>query len=245
MGNDLFLYGSTYIDRFVNGAPTGSFYKLANNDELAITPQSEIKEKKSRTKENFGNVESSVALVDTPTIKLVTSDSSAEILAMALLGELATEAQTEASSVGVLVTAAHGRWVSLGYKRITSVSNPSMTEGEDYELNKDQGLIKFLDGGHTTDGEPYIVNVTAPALANQYIDGSRQPTIYAHVLFDGVNNSDGRDVRCEVYKARLRPTSALPMIGEDFTNVTLEGVAELPGDGRPAYRWWYLDTAAV
>ncbi len=245
MSNGAIFAGTLYMDRFENGAPTGAYLDVGNATEMSIDPQSEIKEQESRRKDTYGQARDSFAQVKPAQIRISLTDIVVANLAMALLGEQVTQAQSSATGQAVNVTARLGKWIDLGYRRITGVTIADAVEGQDYELNTVAGLIRFLaTSTEITEGQAVSVSVTAPALVSDRVKGSAQPTIYAALRLDGENLRTGEDVEVGVYQARLRPTQPVNFISEDWTSIVLEGTLETPADKDHPFYVQYLGTPA-
>lgn len=117
----LICAGNVYIARFVNGVAGGEHGPI-NCKKFAYSPgQAEVKERKSRQRDTYGQALSAVTLPGTPEISIEFDDADPEVLQYALMGTLTDVADNSGSIVGERVTAHLGLWSKLAKRGVSSV----------------------------------------------------------------------------------------------------------------------------
>lgn len=109
----------------------------------------------------------------TRTGNMALRDISKENIALSFTGSTATQSQSSATGESETLSGVKvGRMYSIGetdanpigVRKLSNVSvtgsggTPSHTEGTDYEVNLDEGLIQVLEGGAISDDDDIIVN---------------------------------------------------------------------------------------
>ncbi len=93
-------------------------------------------------------------------------------------------------------------------------------EGTDYEIRT--GGIFILSGGTITDATS--VDITSDTSAREVIEAMTQSGKQYELYFDGLNEADsGSSVVLHAYKFAPGIGNELPMIGDEFAEITLEG----------------------
>ncbi|MCK5680383.1 hypothetical protein KAI46_06180, partial [bacterium] len=77
-------------------------------------------------------------------------------------------------------------------------------------------------------------------VTKEKIIGADSPILRAHLILDGRNMVNGRNVHVIVPLARLKPSTAVDFLSDDFLPLELEGLCETPEDGSPAFEVHYL-----
>lgn len=119
--NGLICAGNVYIARFVNGVAGGEHGPI-NCKKFAYSPgTADVKERKSRQRDTYGQALSAVTLPGTPEISIEFDDADPEVLQYALMGTLTDVADNSGSIVGERVTAHLGLWSKLAKRGVSSV----------------------------------------------------------------------------------------------------------------------------
>lgn len=247
--------GDLYFDRLTDaGVPQGA--KIEGScTQFALNPESEIKEQTGRGRDNYGQVIAAATLPGKTNIKLTLNQLDAQNLAVAFLGDVVEggqEAGSIAAGAPAVVTARLDRYVEIGKENLTagSIVVKSMPEtgepvtfeaGKDYLLHARLGMIKAVVGGAITEGEPLAVSGDYSAAGWQKIRGGRSPIIRARLVLDGKNYVNGRNCKVLVKNARLKPSTEVDFLSEDFLPLELEGVCEIPEGEDEAFEIFYYD----
>lgn len=160
------------------------------------------------------------------------------------LGATATE-QTADSVTDERHTAKVGGFARLKHLKVSNVAltqDPdgtatSLTEGTDYKVHADEGLIEFLSGGAVSDDDEIGADYDYAAQTDFLVDPGNEEK---YGLFAGMNSADeDKQTRCEMYKLQLDP-SALSAITSETTNMSVDGLLMLDrqrAKGDQLYRW--------
>lgn len=117
----LICAGNVYIARFVNGVAGGEHGPI-NCKKFAYSPgQAEVKERKSRRRDTYGQALSAVTLPGTPEITIEFDDADPEVLQYALMGTLTDVADNSGTVVGERITASTGLWRKFAKRDVSSV----------------------------------------------------------------------------------------------------------------------------
>lgn len=238
----ILLAGDVYIDRFdPTGNATGLIGPL-NTGKLLVKMEVEEKVQTSQMKSDFGQARATVNIPKPSVISVEFKDQPPEILAMALLGNPETLTEAIANVTDEPIIAVLGRWVDLPNRSITAgtvvvTDNPlvtTYTEGTDYEINYDMGLIRAIKGGAIADADALLVDYDSVVVSGTTIAGGAQSQISARILLDGTNLVTGKPVHFEAYKSTLRPDGDVDLNSGEFVSTTLTGnMITPPGKSSP------------
>ena len=237
--------GDLYIDRMTDaGVLTGA--KVAGaTTKFALNPESEMKEQVGRGRTNYGQVIASATLPGKTNISLTINQLDAENMGIAFLGDVSAHTQASAEDATATVVGIFDRWVEIGKEQISSVvvKNDGETityvEDVDYALNTRLGMIKVLKD--TLDGDTLKLTFDCAAVAASKIVGGTSPIIRCRLTLDGKNYVNGKNYRVVVYSARLRPTTEVDFLSEDFLPLELEGLCEIPEGKDEPFEIIYFD----
>lgn len=235
MATESFLgSGDLYIDR-LTAAGVSQGAKIAGaTSKFEIIPESELKEQTGKGRSNYGQVIASAVLPGKTTIKLTINQLDAENMALALLGDVTAGGQASGSVTAQAVTAIADRYVELGKYSVSNVVVQDVTdtttyaEGTDYVINTRLGMIKALSTGSIADADVLHINYDYAAASFDTIATGTTPTIRAKLVLDGTNFVTGKNCTVTVLSARLKPTSAIDFLSDDFLPLELEGLCEIP-----------------
>lgn len=230
-----------YIDVLTDtGERTGLELK-GNCTSFVPKPDSERKEQTATGRSNWGQVLASVAIPKPMTATINFNQLDQALFAAAFFGTNATLTQSSGTvSVAQEVTTIPDKWVELGKYMVSTVvvkdaatGAITYTAGTHYEVNPRLGMIKAISGVAGGIGDNAAVDVTYDYAAVDGIAMSAmtKSNVRIRVKMDGQNWADGRNFITEIYQMRLQPTSEFSLVGEDFAEVTFEGVLETPSGG--------------
>ena len=152
--------------------------------------------------------------------------------ALAVASDKSTMAQTQASGETLTVTGVKAGGIyeipALSLSNVTvddGESSPvSYTEGTDYEIDLEAGLIKVMQIPATA-GSDMVVTYDQGEISEGLKAGiGANPNIRGHLRLRGVNDIGVR-VLVDIWDVQLRPSGARSYIGNDYTQVGLTGQA--------------------
>lgn len=232
--------GDLYIDRLTDAGVSQGAKLGGNCTQFALIPESEIKEQTGKGRDNYGQVIASATLPGKTSIKLTLNQLDAENLAIAFLGSVTAASQASGTLSAAEVTAIQDRWVEIGKEQLSNVVVQDSTDtttyvlGTDYELNARLGLIKVLSTGSIGNGDTLHISASYAEVNYQKITGADSPIIRTRLMLDGKNYVNGRNCKVVVKDARLKPTTEVDFLSDDFLPLELEGVCEIPdGESTP------------
>lgn len=226
--------GDLYFDR-LTAAGVQQGYKIAGAcTRFQIFTESETKEQTGRGRTTYGQVIASATLPGKTTVSVTLDQLDAENLALAFLGSDQAYTQTAATDATGTLTAIADRYAEIGAEQISNLvvkdatDTTTYVDGTDYEVNSRLGLLKVLSTGAIADGATLNLTYDKAAISARQITGSTDSIIRVRMVLDGKNHVDGSNVKVTVYDARLKPTTAIDFLSEDFLPLELEGTAEIP-----------------
>ena len=137
----------------------------------------------------------------------------------------------------------HDAFIRLQHTKVSSVvvtddtGVTTYTEGTDYILYADEGMIEILSTGTITQGQALLVDY---AYAAQHHVKVSPHNLDKYLVFAGKNSADNnKQTRCEMYKVKLDP-GVLSLITEDTTDMAISGTLQLDtlrAAGDQFYSW--------
>lgn len=241
--------GNGYIELLKGGVGTG--LKLVGNiTKLEITPDGELKEQTSKGRTNYGQVIASAVLPKPTKVVIALNQLDPDTVAMAFMGDKVEINEAGGTVTGEEHTLATEGWFNLAKRSVSEAglavtlkSTPATVYvlGTDFEVHYRLGMIRRLPGGAIPSNEAIRVDYTHLPVSGSRVRGAVQPVIEARIFLDGVNYVTQRDVAVEVYQARLKPTSAIDFLADDFTALSLEGTCIVPEGKDEPFRVDFLD----
>lgn len=239
MSQGLFLAGDLMLALYTSGV-VGPYSDPINATELVLSqPAADVKTRPSRGKANYGTTLGSVSLPKAEELSLKFDEAGASLFALSLRGTASTFTQSAASSQAFSITAKLGYWVKLPFYPVTpaSVVISGKTEGTDFAINYDAGLIKALAGGSIADGATVAGTADKDATSGNVIVGGIVSSITAALLLDGVNKDTGKRCRMEIDKVELAAEGDRNLIAEEYLSTSLKGTIILPAGATEPYRY--------
>ena len=230
--------GKIWIDLLdSDGARTGERY-LGNTPTFEITTSQEKLDHRSSA---TASAEKDASLVKSTDISLriVLEEFVKENVALAVAGDHSTLSQTAGSAVAEAVTAvAQDRWYELAYRDVSSVvvtgseGTPTYDVYDDYKVDAVSGRIYIVAGGAITAGTELEIDYDYGDLA---LDTTRAVTDTDKTAFLRFvsDPSEGKAKEIQIWKVVLRSDGALPLITEDWGQITLAGEVESDRTNHP------------
>ncbi len=211
-----------------------AFRPIGNASVFQLTPKVEQLERKSFQRATRGQTLDIVNRMDGVEIRIEVDTFGRENLALALAGPDADFSQDAVTAGSVSLILPHNQWVDVGAYNISGVAIAEMTEGQDFLVKPQCGMIMALAGGALADGAETTVTYNAASIAEAYtIDGGALSDILLQLRLDGYDEVAGRSVVIDVWRVRVSPTEAFNFISNEFNKLVLSGKAETP-EGRNA-----------
>lgn len=199
----------------------------------------------SRGHEDYGQSIGSVSIAQEPTFRMTLRDANKDAIRLLFLGTETAFAQNSTAVTDELVRAYDGQLIRVASRNISSVVITSSPSGTTYVLNTDYrvsamnarlGLIEVIPGSSLATaittaaaaGLPLLVDYARAATSGWVIQGATQPSLRAHLLFDGKNLESGKFVECEVWEVVLTPDAGFDFLAEDWNEVPLTGTMVTP-----------------
>ncbi len=246
--------GDVYMGRMDEAGNIAGLVLVGNTTSFKITEASEFKERTSRGKSDYGQTLDSVAVKKPAALTVTIDDLRKENLALVLLGDQAAFSQTAATDTTKnfdLATVEKDYYLDLGKRLIVAgavsvaVDSTPYTEGTDYEVNYDMGLILFKSTGSLPATGTAIATFDAAAITAGYtVTGGTNPTIKAKFVLDGVNLASSERCQVEVWEAVVTPTEGVDFLAADFSSVSFEGKLNKPTGKTSPYQVTAFPAAA-
>lgn len=113
-----------------------------------------------------------------------------------------------------------GATVTDGTAVLTCMGKIILEADTDYTLSG-SGIV-FDEAARITDGESFEVDYTK--LAGNVIEALTTGSQEYELVFEGLNEArSGKPVTVQVYRLKLKPSQALPLIGDDFATLEMTG----------------------
>jgi hypothetical protein len=114
--------GDLYMDRLTSAGVAQGFMLLGNATKFEIQPDAETKELVSRKRDTAGQVLASVTKQAPTKISITLNEYDKDILALAFLGDVTTQAGAGATVTNEEVVAKAGKYVSFAHREVSSVT---------------------------------------------------------------------------------------------------------------------------
>lgn len=205
-------------------------------DKFGIKANSEIKSKKSKGRDTYGQTIATVALAGEPDLSITFGEVNKGNIQLAFMG---TKSDLDVPAGGAIVdeaiTAKLGQWVPLAHGNLSAgvtvkntAGSTTYVNGTDYVVNSRLGQIKALAGGNIADAAGLKVSYTSNAISGTRIKGATQAQLRTQVRFDGKNQVDGAPVEVFIPEAVLTPSDEFDFLADDWGQLTLTGKMTTP-----------------
>lgn len=232
----LMLSGDIFIDRLTDtGASTGLIGPI-NVTQLAINTPSTEAVRQSKRKLTQGQALDVVKMGAPSEITIAFDDQPAELLAMALLGDVVAINQGSGTATDEAVTLpANQRWAKLANSNLAeagisgAIVDPAgaLNVAVDIEVNYAAGLVRARKGGAMEAGGAITLTYQYNAISGMAVKGGLRPQIRAHIIGDMKNLATGRNAKIVIPEALLAPTNPVDFMSSEFVSTTLAGKIKL------------------
>jgi hypothetical protein len=233
--------GDVYVNRKVNGIYQG-FKRVGNATKFEIKENSELKERKSKGRANYGSSLNAVYVKQPAECNITLDDLDKDNLALVFLGNASAVSVSGSTVSDEVVTGYKDHMFQTAKRKISSVvltnsaGDTTYVLNTDYEIvNADLGLIKVLSAGAITDGQSLKIDYTYGSMTSDKVAGGTNANIIMQVMLDGLNQADQTKAVVNVWEAVLSPQSGVDFLADDFTSIELSGRANVPSGGTEAY----------
>jgi len=233
--------GRVYVNRKVGGVYQG-FHYIGNATKFEIKENSELKERVSKDRSNYGSALNTVYIKKPAEVNITLDDLDKDNLSLVFLGTPSAVSVSGSTVTDEAVTGYKDKIFRTAQRKISSVvltnsaASTTYVLDTDYEItDADLGLIKVLSGGAITDGQALKIDYTYGSMTSNKVAGGTNSNIIMKVLFDGVNQADQAKAVVNVLEAVLSPQSGVDFLADDFTSIELAGRANVPSGGTEAY----------
>ncbi|MFU2509358.1 hypothetical protein [Pseudoalteromonas sp. ASV78] len=243
MSDGILLAGNIFVDRLnEQGVSTGQIFGPINTTKLGIKTEADSVVRTSNKKASKGQALDDVKIAKPAAITWEFDDQPAEMVALALMGEVAAINDAAGTLTDEAVTLPDNQsWVAVPGQNFTDdvvVKQATETKvaGVDYEFNFALGMIRSIKGGSLTAGGSITVSGTYNARSGKRIKGGTKSQTRLRIFGEGTNLANGKQVNFEIYDTSMMPTKELDLAGSEFVSAALEGTAKLVnGKDEPFY----------
>jgi len=235
------------------GAFSGFLDKM-NSTELTISAGEATQiPRKSRLHDTDGQILDTAITPGDPNVSLTSDENgTANILALAMLGEVAAVNEAGGSITDESVTARHDLWIPLAGKNIAQAGfvvtdDPETTtyvEGDDYEVDRVFGMLKILSGGAITDGQALLVDYDNLTVSGEKVRGVVKSSLRLRILMNGKNKYTGRKGILLIRDCELSP-GGINVLANEPVAAQYSGLIRTPDDGSDPFEMQYLDYAEI
>lgn len=243
MSDGILLAGNIFVDRLnEQGVSTGQIFGPINTTKLGIKTEADSVVRTSNKKVSKGQVLDNVTIAKPAAITWEFDDQPAEMVALALMGEVAAINDAAGTLTDKEVILPDNQsWVAVGGKNFTDdvvVKQATETKvaGVDYEFNFALGMIRSIKGGSLAAGGSITITGSYNARSGKRIKGGTKSQTRLRIFGEGTNLANGKQVNFEIYDTSMMPTKELDLAGSEFVSAALEGTAKLVnGKDEPFY----------
>ena len=229
--------GKVYFAKFTSGETPGPFLFLGNCPEFNLTMETEDLEHYSSVS-GVREVDDSTPLTLTRTGSIVCDAIKPENLELFFFGSLEKTTATALSNQTETITAPKaGETYQLGlsatdligHRGVTVASVGSLTEGTDYEVDGDNGMVTFL--ADQTGNQ--VVTFSVAAKSYTKISAGTSPIQGALRFLE--DNPKGDDNEWIMPKATIKPNGDISLLGDEWRQIPYGITVEKPSGGAAIY----------
>lgn len=228
MSDDYSLQGKIWLgERQPNGKP-GAIEWLGDSAELQIKLTTD---KSPRTESYSGNRLTSAVLqkAKKADISMKPNQLSAQVVALALYGNINTIAAGTATAETLPADLAVGETLALDHGNISDLvitdatgAPVTLVEDTDYVIESAAGgLVTIKALGDTPYTQPFKAAYSYGAAVDLAMFTAAIPEKY--LLFDGINTMNGKPVLARLYRCQFDPAAQVDLIGADLGELSLSG----------------------
>lgn len=224
--------GTVYIRRL--DRPELGSVLLGNATEFAVNFESEVKERISRMRENYGAVLDTVILPKTGELAITLDGFDEENLAMAFMGAMEKSKMSEQTVSDEIIDVDLGRFLQLKHRylkedgiTVKKESDDSPIDAEHYEIHHRLGMIKLKDTAGVGKGDKIKISYSTADWKAWVIQANADSQIKCELILDGRNRVSGDDVHVHIAKATLSANGGFNFFSDDFNELKLSGRPEV------------------
>lgn len=219
-GSGMWFKGDAYVAIY-SGSTLGAYDGPVNVTNLTIQTSGEIKRRISSGISDFGQAKETLYMPQPTTAEFESDEMSLKLLAGMLLGSSSTLTQTNSSDQSATVVLVKDQWVDMGVMNVGGVTISGLTEGTDFVVQRELGLIKALTVGGAGSKS---VTYDRGAIAGDKIIGGTANVIQFALKVKVENNSDGQTGLLIVPKISVNPAGPMQFLGAtDFQKMSFSG----------------------
>ncbi len=231
----LLFAGNVLIDRQNPDGTWAGFQGPLNVTKLELKAEVEKKSRTSKKADSYGQSLGTAYLPKPFGLTIEMDDQPADVLAMALLGDVSDINEGSGNVTDQLLTLPAGyKWVDIGKPNLAAaglgvkLADDTVVNLADVEINYASGLIRAKPGGALGNAEtPIKFTYQHNAITGKRISAGTNSIIKTRMKLDGKNLEDGSDIRGEIPLATLAPSAGLDLFSSDFVTTVLQGEANL------------------
>lgn len=228
--------GDVYVERLIGGVSDGLIH-IGNAQKLEVKENSDTKTRTSKQRANYGSALDTVVIKKPADVMMTLDDLNRDNLALLFMGSVSDGAISGASVTDEAhVIGDPGSMVALAAGNVSTVTITGMVLGTDFEVaDADAGFIRFIEGGNAAKGATALISYVGGGTSGTLITGGVDANVTMKIIMLGKNLVDDSAVRLTVFKAIVTPQSGVDFLSEDFTELELTGVANVPSGQVAAY----------
>ena len=212
----------------------------------------------SKSRSGYGQSIGSVSIGGEPTFRMTLRDANKDAIRLLFLGTETAFTQSASTAVDAPVRAFQGQLLRLAHRNVTALvltSDPAATTyvlGTDYTMNNARlGFVQVVAGSALAAaivtagavGLPLLADYSYAATSGWNIKANTQPSLRAHLLFDGLNQENQEDVECEIWEVVLTPDAGFDFLADGWNEVPLTGTMITPAGRTEPFEVRGLKTA--
>lgn len=226
--------GNIHAQRYVTGVLQSKAIGPFEVTAFSITAANEAKERKSNLVGQSGKVRGTFARTNPTQVKLQANAANSDLYALFLLGTTADYSSTGGTATGEAITGMeHDKWYKLAHENVSSVTITGKTEGTDFEVDPELGLIRTLSTGTIADNYDASIDYTYSGITGTTIRVGTESKVSVKLIGRLVNSETGAKAILEVPEVTLSPDGEINLIGDDYQSFSLTGSCVLR-DGEAA-----------
>jgi hypothetical protein len=228
----------------------GGLGDILETDKFEVTPDSDKKEKTSKSRAAYGQSIAAVVIAKPTKIAITIGAASQEVMAMQFQGVIREDSQG-AGPIDDTVVAKLEKWAKLSLRNVVTAGFAvkdaagliTYALGTDYLVNYATGEIKPLTAGAIAANESIKVTGTALAYSSTVIRGGVRAQVRVRCVWEGENKVDSQYIECEAWEAVLTASKGFDFLASDFNGFELEGTLVVPAGKTEPYEVRFKNAA--
>lgn len=225
---------------FTPAAKDSATFFFGNPVSAKIALSAEVKERKSRRREDFGAVLDVITIPNPPIFTITTDTFIPRTWAMALMGEAGKVSQSAETISDTPVIARLDGFYQLAHEHIdasTFVLKKGTTTiaSDHYNLNTSMGLLQITNPSAAAEGDALTASYQTKASNKMVIEGAKVNSFRGKVVIDGVDEVSHQRARLIVANVTLSVDGEFDWFSEDYNTVTMKGACAVGSNGEAPY----------